>query len=76
MYPLGPPKEVCTGLHNASLRAIIPVPEVGDANKSEGGAIVDVWVHTSGWSIDLKVPKMRLAGEVVSVAAFCRVLSP
>ena len=48
VYPLGPSKDVCTGMHRASLRVIIPVPEVGDANKSEGGAIVGVWVHTSG----------------------------
>jgi hypothetical protein len=43
-------------MHCASLRVIIPVPEVGDANESEGGAIVSVCVHTSGWYIDPKAP--------------------
>jgi hypothetical protein len=36
------------GMRRASLRVIIRVPEVGDANKREGGAIVGVWVHASG----------------------------
>lgn len=61
-FPLGPSKEVRTGMHRASLRVIIPVPEVGTANKSEGGAIVGVWIYTSGWSIDLEAPEMRVAG--------------
>ncbi len=64
-------------MHRASLRVIILVPEVGDANKSEGGAIVSVWIHTSGWSIDLEVPEMR-RGEVRLFRSrrFGRVLSP
>ena len=51
------------GVHRASLRVIIPVPEGGEANKSEGGAIVGVWIHTSGWSIDPEAPEMRCSGE-------------
>ena len=51
-------------MHRASLRVIIRwVPEGGEANKSEGGAIVDVWIHTSGWSIDPEAPEMRCSGE-------------
>ena len=50
-------------MHRASLRVIIPVPEGGEANKSEGGAIVDVWIHASGWSIDPEAPEMRCSGE-------------
>jgi hypothetical protein len=48
VHTLGPAKEVYTRMRRASLRVIIRVPEVGDANKREGGAIVDVWVHASG----------------------------
>jgi hypothetical protein len=48
VHTLGPAKEVYTGMRRASLRVIIRVPEVGDANKREGGAIVGVWVHASG----------------------------
>jgi hypothetical protein len=77
VYPLEPSKEVCTRMHRASLHVIIPVPKVGDANKSEGGAIVGVWVHTSGWSIDLKAPKMRRGGgRSFRSLRFDRVLSP
>jgi hypothetical protein len=61
-FPLGPSKEVRTRMHRASLRVIILVPEVGNANNSEGGAIVGVWIHTSGWSIDLEAPELRVAG--------------
>lgn len=50
-------------MHRASLRVIIRVPEGGEANKSEGGAIVGVWIHTSGWSIDPEAPEMRCSGE-------------
>ncbi len=49
-------------MHRASLRVIIPVPEGGEANKSEGGAIVGVWIHTSGWSVDPEVPEVRRGG--------------
>ena len=58
-------------MHRASLRVIIPVPEVGDANKSEGGAIVSVWIHTDGWSNRPGgAGDAPWRGEVVSVAAF------
>jgi hypothetical protein len=43
------------------------------ANKGEGGAIVGVWVHTSGWSMDLKVPWL---GRSFRSLRFDRVLSP
>lgn len=77
VYPLEPSKEVGTGMHRASLRVIIPVPEVGDANKSEGGAIVSVWIHTNGWSIDLEAPEMRRGGgRSFRSRRFGRVLSP
>ena len=62
VYTLGHSKGICTGMRRASLRVIIRVPEVGDANKREGGAIVGVWVHTSGWFIDLKASETRRGG--------------
>lgn len=77
VFPLGSSKEVGTGMHRASLRVIILVPEVGDANKSEGGAIVSVWIHTNGWSIDLEAPEMRRGGRrSFRSRRFGRVLSP
>lgn len=72
MLPLGPSKEARKEMHRASLRVIILVPEVGEVNKSEGGAIVGVWVHTSGWSIDPEAPwrgrslRSRRSGRVFS----------
>jgi hypothetical protein len=50
-------------MHRASLRVIIRGPEGGEANKSEGGAIVGVRIRTSGWSIDSEAPEMRCSGE-------------
>jgi hypothetical protein len=77
VYPLGPSKEARTRMHRASLRVIIPVPEVGDANKSEGGAIVSVWIHTNGWSINLEAPEMRRGGgRSFRSRRFGRALSP
>ena len=70
-------KGVRTGMHRASLRVIIRVPGGGEANKSEGGAIVDVWIHASGWSIDPEAPEMRRGGgRSFRSRRFGRVLSP